>query len=86
MRQLLSINDCIESTRWALEERGMVVSASREGSLAGSVCSLADSQDASLRSSVSSLQYGSDTFDAMSVGSYLDTLGVDPIAPRTFTG
>lgn len=83
MRQLLSINDGIESTRWALEERGLAVAG---GSLAGSLCSLAESQDASRRSSVSSLQYGSDTLDAISVGSYLDTLAEDPAPSRPLTG
>lgn len=85
MRQLLSINEGIESTRWAMEERGLTVAVSRESSLTGSLCSLAESLDASRRSSVSSLQYGSDTLDAVSVGSYLDTLTEDTTPPRTFT-
>ncbi|XP_073692975.1 leucine rich adaptor protein 1-like [Garra rufa] len=69
MHQLLSINEGIESVRWVMEERGGV--ASREGSLTGSLCSLSDSPDESHRGSCS------DGLDAISVGSYLDTLGED---------
>ncbi|KAL1023892.1 hypothetical protein UPYG_G00048600 [Umbra pygmaea] len=82
--QLLMINDGIEATRWALEvERGLGLAAvaSRECSLAGSLCSLAEIQEASPRSSVSSPQYGSDGFDAVSLGSFLDTLAEDPTTP-----
>lgn len=77
MQQLVSINDGIESIRWMIEDKGGA--ASQEGSLTGSLYSLSDSQDgASLRGSFNSLNDGnSDGLDALSVGSYLDTLAED---------
>ncbi|MGH0125737.1 UNVERIFIED_CONTAM: hypothetical protein FKN15_001571 [Acipenser sinensis] len=75
MHQLLSINEGIESIKWVMEEKGAI--ASRESSLAGSLYSLSESQDTSLRGSCSSLQDGSDGLDGISVGSYLDTLADD---------
>lgn len=77
MHQLMSINEGIESVRWMIEDRGGV--ASQEGSLTGSLYSLSDSQDgASLRGSFGSLNDGNgDGLDALSVGSYLDTLAED---------
>lgn len=42
--------------------------------------SLAESQDAPRRSSVSSLHYGRDGFDVMTVGSYLGSSAEDPAA------
>ncbi|XP_071757936.1 leucine rich adaptor protein 1-like [Centroberyx gerrardi] len=89
MRHLLSINDGIESTRWALEERAdvgpLAPGASRDSSPAGSLCSLAEGQDASWRSSLSSLQQ-CDCLDAMSLGSYLDTQVEDPTPCHPLTG
>lgn len=76
MQQLLSINDGIESIKWVLEERGGLA-GSRDGSLAGSLYSLSESQEASLGGSCDSLQQDSDGLDAVSVGSYLDTLAED---------
>ena len=77
MQQLMSINEGIESIRWAMDDKGGV--ASQEGSLMGSLYSLSDSQDgSSLRGSFNSLNDGnSDGLDGLSVGSYLDTLGED---------
>ena len=74
MKQLMSINEGIESIRWVMEEKGGA--ASQEGSLTGSLYSLSDSQDgASLQGSYTSLNDGnSDGLDGISVGSYLDTL------------
>ncbi|KAM9827571.1 leucine rich adaptor protein 1-like [Neosynchiropus ocellatus] len=74
MRQLLSINEGIESFRWLMEDREGVVGT--EGSLTGSLYSLSDSQEGtSLGSSFNSLNDGnSDGLDGLSVGSYLDTL------------
>ncbi|MBN3287356.1 LUR1L protein, partial [Polyodon spathula] len=80
MHQLLSINEGIESIKWMMEEKGAI--ASRESSLAGSLYSLSESQDTSLRGSCNSLQDGSDGLDGISVGSYLDTL-VDDIPGHT---
>ncbi|MBN3310229.1 leucine rich adaptor protein 1-like [Amia ocellicauda] len=75
MQQLLSINDGIESIKWVIDEKGTM--ASREGSLAGSLYSLSESQDTSLRGSCDSLHDGCDGLDGISVGSYLDTLAED---------
>ncbi|XP_078426673.1 leucine rich adaptor protein 1-like [Cetorhinus maximus] len=75
MHQLLSINEGIESIKWMMEEKGTM--ASRESSLASSLYSLVESQSTSLRGSRNSLQDGSDGLDAISVGSYLDTLAED---------
>ncbi|MBN3286486.1 LUR1L protein, partial [Polyodon spathula] len=75
MHQLLSINEGIESIKWVMEEKAAI--ASRESSLAGSLYSLSESQDTSLRGSCNSLQDGSDGLDGISVGSYLDTLEDD---------
>lgn len=74
MQQLMSINEGIESIRWMMEDKGGM--ASPDGSLAGSLYSLSDSQEgASLRGSLTSLNdIHSDGLDALSVGSYLDTL------------
>ncbi|XP_048786970.1 leucine rich adaptor protein 1-like [Lagopus muta] len=71
MRQLLIINESIESIKWMIEEKGI---ASRGSSLSGSLCSLLESQDTSFHGSCSSLQDCSDGLDGISVGSYLDTL------------
>lgn len=75
MRQLLLINESIESVRWMMEEKATLTS--RGGSLSGSLCSLLESQSTSLHGSYSSLQDGSDGLDGISVGSYLDTLADD---------
>lgn len=74
MRQLMSINEGIESIRWMMEDKGGV--ASPEGSLTGSLYSLTDSQEgSSSRGSLNSLNdANSDELDGLSVGSYLDTL------------
>lgn len=74
MQQLMSINEGIESIRWMMEDKGGMVSP--DGSLAGSLYSLSDSQEgASLRGSFTSLNdVNSDGLDGLSVGSYLDTL------------
>uniref|UniRef100_A0A8C3P0I4 Leucine rich adaptor protein 1 like n=1 Tax=Cyanoderma ruficeps TaxID=181631 RepID=A0A8C3P0I4_9PASS len=74
MRQLLLINESIESIKWMIEEKAI---ASRGSSLSGSLCSLLESQETSLHGSCSSLQDCSDGLDGISVGSYLDTLGDD---------
>ncbi|XP_064032917.1 leucine rich adaptor protein 1-like [Pogoniulus pusillus] len=71
MRQLLIINESIESIKWMIEEKAI---ASRGSSLSGSLCSLLESQKTSLHGSCSSLQDCSDGLDGISVGSYLDTL------------
>ncbi|XP_068784404.1 leucine rich adaptor protein 1-like [Struthio camelus] len=71
MRQLLIINESIESIKWMIEEKAIV---SRGSSLSGSLCSLLESQDTSLQGSCNSLQDCSDGLDGISVGSYLDTL------------
>ncbi|KAJ8247756.1 hypothetical protein GJAV_G00249940 [Gymnothorax javanicus] len=81
MEQLLSINEGIESIRWLLEERDGPA-GSQESSLTGSLYSLSESQDASLRGSYDSLRDASDGLDALSIGSYLDTLGED-LLPMT---
>ncbi|XP_048851905.1 leucine rich adaptor protein 1-like [Brienomyrus brachyistius] len=73
MQQLLAINDAIESIKWVMEDKG----PSRDSSLAGSLNSLLDSPENSLRGSCDSLQGMSDGSDGVSVGSYLDTLDVD---------
>lgn len=77
MQQLMSINEGIESIRWMMEDKGGV--ASPEGSLAGSLYSLSDSQEgSSTRGSLNSLnECHSDDLDGLSVGSYLDTLAED---------
>ncbi|OXB62694.1 hypothetical protein ASZ78_009347 [Callipepla squamata] len=71
MRQLLIINESIESIKWMIEEKGI---ASRGSSLSGSLCSLLESQGTSFHGSCNSLQDCSDGLDGISVGSYLDTL------------
>ncbi|XP_065517848.1 leucine rich adaptor protein 1-like [Lathamus discolor] len=71
MRQLLIINESIESIKWIIEEKTI---ASRGSSLSGSLCSLLESQETSLHGSCNSLQDCSDGLDGISVGSYLDTL------------
>eukprot|EP00076_Gallus_gallus_P006453 XP_001231707.2 leucine rich adaptor protein 1-like [Gallus gallus] len=71
MRQLLIINESIESIKWMIEEKAI---ASRGSSLSGSLCSLLESQDTSFHGSCNSLQDCSDGLDGISVGSYLDTL------------
>lgn len=77
MQQLMSINEGIESIRWMMEDRGGI--ASQDGSLAGSLYSLSDSQEgSSFRGSFNSLNdANSDDLDSLSVGSYLDTLAED---------
>uniref|UniRef100_A0A8C8STW5 Leucine rich adaptor protein 1 like n=1 Tax=Pelusios castaneus TaxID=367368 RepID=A0A8C8STW5_9SAUR len=72
MRQLLIINESIESIKWMIEEKGAITS--RGSSLSGSLCSLLESQETSLQGSCNSLQDCSDGLDGISVGSYLDTL------------
>ncbi|NXN96351.1 LUR1L protein, partial [Rhinopomastus cyanomelas] len=71
MRQLLIINESIESIKWMIEEKTI---ASRGSSLSGSLCSLLESQETSFHGSCNSLQDCSDGLDGISVGSYLDTL------------
>ncbi|NWW94730.1 LUR1L protein, partial [Rhynochetos jubatus] len=71
MRQLLIINESIESIKWMIEEKA---TASRGSSLSGSLCSLLESRETSLHGSCNSLQDCSDGLDGISVGSYLDTL------------
>lgn len=71
MRQLLLINESIESIKWMIEEKAI---ASRGSSLSGSLCSLLESQETSFHGSCNSLQDCSDGLDGISVGSYLDTL------------
>lgn len=73
----MSINEGIESIRWMMEDRGGI--ASQDGSLAGSLYSLSDSQEgSSFRGSFNSLNdANSDDLDSLSVGSYLDTLAED---------
>ncbi|KAM5300428.1 leucine rich adaptor protein 1-like [Ctenodactylus gundi] len=75
MRQLLVINESIESIKWMIEEKATITS--RGSSLSGSLCSLLESQSTSLRGSYTSLHDGSDGLDGISVGSYLDTLADD---------
>nr|XP_033774767.1 leucine rich adaptor protein 1-like [Geotrypetes seraphini] len=75
MRQLLIINESIESIKWMIEEKSIVTS--RGSSISGSLCSLLESQDTSLHGSYNSLQDCSDGMDGISVGSYLDTLADD---------
>uniref|UniRef100_A0A6J0SU72 Leucine rich adaptor protein 1-like n=1 Tax=Pogona vitticeps TaxID=103695 RepID=A0A6J0SU72_9SAUR len=81
MRQLLIINESIESIKWIIEEKGGITS--RGSSLSGSLCSLLESQETSLRGSCNSLQDYSDGLDGISVGSYLDTLADDVPGHRT---
>ncbi|XP_061485751.1 leucine rich adaptor protein 1-like [Rhineura floridana] len=81
MRQLLIINESIESIKWMIEEKGAITS--RGSSLSGSLCSLLESQETSLRGSYNSLQDCSDGLDGISVGSYLDTLADDVPGHRT---
>ncbi|KAM9587759.1 leucine rich adaptor protein 1-like [Morphnus guianensis] len=80
MRQLLIINESIESIKWMIEEKAI---ASRGSSLSGSLCSLLESQETSLHGSCNSLQDCSDGLDGISVGSYLDTLVDDVPGHRT---
>ncbi|XP_052501355.1 leucine rich adaptor protein 1-like [Budorcas taxicolor] len=75
MRQLLLINESIESIKWMIEEKATITS--RGSSLSGSLCSLLESQSTSLHGSCTSLHDGSDGLDGISVGSYLDTLADD---------
>lgn len=75
MRQLLVINETIESIKWMIEEKATITS--RGSSLSGSLCSLLESQSTSLHGSYNSLHDGSDGLDGISVGSYLDTLADD---------
>nr|XP_004658506.1 leucine rich adaptor protein 1-like [Jaculus jaculus]XP_044987436.1 leucine rich adaptor protein 1-like [Jaculus jaculus] len=75
MRQLLVINESIESIKWMIEEKATITS--RGSSLSGSLCSLLESQSTSLRGSYNSLHDSSDGLDGISVGSYLDTLADD---------
>ncbi|XP_066113347.1 leucine rich adaptor protein 1-like [Saccopteryx bilineata] len=75
MRQLLVINENIESIKWMIEEKATITS--RGSSLSGSLCSLLESQSTSLHGSYNSLHDGSDGLDGISVGSYLDTLADD---------
>ncbi|XP_049626388.1 leucine rich adaptor protein 1-like [Suncus etruscus] len=75
MRQLLFINETIESIKWMIEEKATITS--RGSSLSGSLCSLLESQSTSLHGSYNSLHDGSDGLDGISVGSYLDTLADD---------
>lgn len=75
MRQLLVINESIESIKWMIEEKATITS--RGSSLSGSLCSLLESQSTSLHGSYNSLHDGSDGLDGISVGSYLDTLADD---------
>ncbi|XP_069889279.1 leucine rich adaptor protein 1-like [Dipodomys merriami] len=75
MRQLLVINESIESIKWMIEEKATITS--RGSSLSGSLCSLLESQSTSLHGSYNSLHDGSDGMDGISVGSYLDTLADD---------
>ncbi|XP_053556590.1 leucine rich adaptor protein 1-like [Bombina bombina] len=72
MRQLLIINESIESIKWMMEEKDVIMS--QGSSLSGSLCSLLESQDSSLHGSCNSLHIYSDGMDDISVGSYLDTL------------
>ncbi|NXG49606.1 LUR1L protein, partial [Psilopogon haemacephalus] len=65
MRQLLIINESIESIKWMIEEKAI---ASRGSSLSSSLCSLLESQDTSLHGSCNSLQDCSDGLDGISVG------------------
>lgn len=85
MQQLMSINEGIESIRWLMEDKGGV--ASPEGSLAGSLYSLTDSQEgSSTRGSLNSLNdCNSDDLDGLSVGSYLDTLAEEVLGDRSPT-
>ncbi|MEE6459124.1 hypothetical protein FKM82_000551 [Ascaphus truei] len=82
MRQLLIINENIESIKWMMEEKGVLTS--HGSSLSGSLCSLLDSQSlTSLQGSCNSLHDYSDGMDDISVGSYLDTLA--DVVPRHCT-
>ncbi|XP_040273086.1 leucine rich adaptor protein 1-like [Bufo gargarizans] len=72
MRQLLIINESIESIKYMMEEKDIV--ASQGSSLSGSLCSLLESRESSLQGSYTSLHGYSDGMDEISVGSYLDTL------------
>lgn len=72
MRQLLIINENIESIKYMMEEKDIVTS--QGSSLSGSLCSLLESRDSSLQGSYTSLHGYSDGMDEISVGSYLDTL------------
>ncbi|XP_068091091.1 leucine rich adaptor protein 1-like [Hyperolius riggenbachi] len=72
MRQLLIINESIESIKWMMEEKDVITS--QGSSLSGSLCSLLESRDTSLHGSYTSLHGYSDGMDDISIGSYLDTL------------
>lgn len=72
MRQLLIINESIESIKWMMEEKDIITS--QGSSLSGSLCSLLESRDTSLHGSYTSLHGYMDGMDDISVGSYLDTL------------
>ncbi|KAM4053789.1 leucine rich adaptor protein 1-like [Anomaloglossus baeobatrachus] len=72
MRQLLIINENIESIKYMMEEKDIVTS--QGSSLSGSLCSLLESRESSLQGSYTSLHGYSDGMDEISVGSYLDTL------------
>ncbi|KAM8962251.1 leucine rich adaptor protein 1-like [Pelodytes ibericus] len=81
MRQLLIINESIESIKWMMEEKDIITS--QGSSLSGSLCSLLESRDTSLQGSYNSLHDFSDGMDDISVGSYLDTLA--DVVPRHCT-
>ncbi|KAM4810092.1 leucine rich adaptor protein 1-like [Rhinophrynus dorsalis] len=81
MRQLLIINESIESIKWMMEEKDVITS--QGSSLSGSLCSLLESRDTSLQGSYNSLNDYSDGMDEISVGSYLDTLA--DVVPRHCT-
>uniref|UniRef100_A0A8C5LVU9 Leucine rich adaptor protein 1 like n=1 Tax=Leptobrachium leishanense TaxID=445787 RepID=A0A8C5LVU9_9ANUR len=72
MKQLLIINESIESIKWMMEEKDIITS--QGSSLSGSLCSLLESRDTSLQGSYNSLHNGCDEMDEISIGSYLDTL------------
>ncbi|XP_063313290.1 leucine rich adaptor protein 1-like [Pelobates fuscus] len=76
MRQLLIINESIESIKWMMEEKDIITS--QGSSLSGSLCSLLESRDTSLQGSCNSLHNFSDGMDEISIGSYLDTLADVP--------
>ncbi|NWH54274.1 LUR1L protein, partial [Fregata magnificens] len=58
MRQLLIINESIESIKWMIEEKAI---ASRGSSLSGSLCSLLESQETSLHGSCNNMDQFSDS-------------------------
>ncbi|XP_077445165.1 leucine rich adaptor protein 1-like isoform X2 [Stigmatopora argus] len=82
MRDLMCINEGIESVRWALDDRGEA--ASPDGSPGSSSYGPPDGRD---DGSLGSLN--DDELDSLSVGSYLDTLDdlpgeASPTNPRCF--